>query len=163
MDPLQRIIRWATYAVFAGVCVAPVLYMLGLALAPGGRPSLAIYRDVFTGHRQLLLLLTSCRLALQVSLASLLIGLPTGWLLARTNVPGRPVIWTMLVAGVFIPPYISTIAWIHLLGTRGLVSTWWLSVTGSPAPWDIYSPFGALTPGNLNHLRRCVDAAHLAA
>ncbi len=142
MDPLQRIIRWATYAVFAGVCVAPVLYMFGLALAPGGRLSLGVYREVFAGGQQLPLLLTSCRLALQVSLASLLIGLPIGWLLARTNVPGRPVIWTMLVAGVFIPPYISTIAWIQLLGTRGLVSTWWLSATGSSAPWDIYSPVG---------------------
>lgn len=64
---------------------------------------------------------TSVALVLIVVLASLLLGMPTAALLARTKVPGRRV-WLVLVSlPLAIPSYVAAFAWLaQFPGMRGL-------------------------------------------
>jgi molybdate transport system permease protein len=69
------------------------------------------------------------REALRLSLASatlatalsLLLGVPLAWVLARTRVPGRPLLRALVTLPLVLPPVVGGVALLLALGRRGIV------------------------------------------
>lgn len=112
------------------------LVLLVAALLPLARVALdvgALRLDLATPHLLLRLLgwvdvvgrllLRSLALAGAVTALALLLGIPLGTLVARTDVAGRR--WVLLLHAfpMFLPPFLLALGWFHLLGRHGLVGT----------------------------------------
>ncbi len=88
--------------------------------------SLANYRDVLTSGRTRGLLVHSFQLATGAALLALLLGIPVGWILSRTDLGGRGY-WAALLAGpLLLPPFFAA------MGTSSGVgkATEWLGLSG---------------------------------
>lgn len=51
------------------------------------------------------------------------LGLPAGWLMARTNLPGKSLLRVSLLLPVMSPPYLLALAYVLLLNEHGLADT----------------------------------------
>src|SRR5262245_45742080 len=78
---------------------------------------------------------TSLRLSLVCSLsavaASVVLGLPLAWLLARGRFPGRRLLRAAVTLPMVLPPVVGGIALLYALGRRGLVGRYlddWLGI-----------------------------------
>lgn len=79
---------------------------------------------------------TALGLSLLVSglaaLASVLLGLPLGWLLARRDFPGRRLVRALVLLPMVLPPVVGGTALLFALGRRGVVGQWldeWFGLT----------------------------------
>src|SRR4030095_10245863 len=71
-------------------------------------------------------------LAFWVGLGSVAVGAPLAWLTARTDVPGRGVIRTLVLASFVTPPFLGAFAWVMLAGPNaGLLNKLWRGATGA--------------------------------
>src|SRR5258708_3454156 len=70
---------------------------------------------------------------------AMLFGLPAAWLLARTDLPGKVLLSTLMTVGLLIPGFASAMGWLFLLHPRiGLVNSWLIAQLGlSEAPFNI--------------------------
>lgn len=64
----------------------------------------------------------SCLIGLISALGAILIGVPMGFMVARWNVIGKPLIITLSTLPLMLPTFIAAFAWIILLGRRGIVT-----------------------------------------
>ncbi|MGX1544814.1 ABC transporter permease [Streptomyces adustus] len=78
--------------------------------------------------------------ALQLSLlcataataASLVVGVPLAWVLARTDFPGRGLVRALVTLPLVLPPVVGGVALLLALGRNGVVGQWldaWLGIT----------------------------------
>jgi len=63
-----------------------------------------------------------------------LLGLPTGFMLARVQFPGRAVVRASQVLPLLVPPYISAIGWMHMVGKNGALNRWLSGLLGLAEP-----------------------------
>jgi iron(III) transport system permease protein len=96
-------------AAFAVFCVAPVAYMLGIALtgARAGQLGATLLLDV----RQRSLLYNTALLGVGTAILSTLVGAPLGLALARIPIPAKPALRLALAAPAMLPPYVVALAW----------------------------------------------------
>ncbi len=75
---------------------------------------------------------------------SMLFGLPAAWLFARTDLPGKALLSTLMAVGLLIPGFASAMGWLFLLHPRiGLVNGWLIAHFGlSQAPFNIAGIIG---------------------
>ena len=125
--------------VWAGAVLALVLLMalpLGwlawLSVAGPDGFTLAHYRKAFTDPALGKALWNTVVLAFWVGLCSVAVGAPLAWLTARTDVPAKGVIRSLVMASFVTPPFLGAFAWVMLAGPNaGLVNKLWRSVTGA--------------------------------
>ena len=103
--------------VVAGLALVPFVYLIVRAL---GADDDAL-RLAFRG-RTLELLVNTLGLSVAVGVGAAAIGVPTGWLTARTDIPGRRLLAILVVVPLAIPSYVLAFALIGTLGPRGLLS-----------------------------------------
>lgn len=79
-------------------------------------------------------------------ICTVILGVPLGWLISRTDLPWRKGFKTLLMLPYIIPPYIGAIAWIQLLNPKvGYINTWFKTIFGlSESPFNIYSIAGLI-------------------
>jgi iron(III) transport system permease protein len=107
-----------------GTAVLLLLLLVGyplcwLVLGGLGVPrivTLSYYARVFTVAANFVPLLNTLVLAVGVGLASTLFGVPLAWAVARTDMPLRRTIHALVALTYIIPPYLSALAYIILLG-----------------------------------------------
>jgi molybdate transport system permease protein len=66
------------------------------------------------------------------TLASVVLGVPLAWVLARTRFPGRGAVRALVTVPLVLPPVVGGVALLLVLGRRGLVGTWldrWFGVS----------------------------------
>jgi len=69
--------------------------------------------------RQALVLSLEC--AVMATAASLLLGVPLAWVLARSDFPGRRVLRALVTLPLVLPPVVGGVALLLVLGRRGLL------------------------------------------
>ncbi|MGH9870092.1 MAG: ABC transporter permease [Candidatus Polarisedimenticolia bacterium] len=69
------------------------------------------------------LLLRSVVFSVAVTSLALVIGVPLGVLLARTDVPARRLAWVIHSFPLFLPPFLPALGWFYLFGTNGFLGT----------------------------------------
>lgn len=121
---VRRGVFWLIAVLLVGLGLSPLVDIFAQSLFVNGRFSLDLFQNLFASTQTRHLLITSLSIAGLVTLLSLLVGLPLGILLGKSDVPGRPLLITLFTIPLLIPPYVQAVAWFHLLGRQGWVSRW---------------------------------------
>ena len=81
------------------------------------------FREAFTGRLYIQALENSLILGAWTGLFSIVIGVPLAWAVARTNVPGKPLIRATATLAYLSPPFLTAIAFVNLFGPNaGLIN-----------------------------------------
>jgi len=131
-------------AFLAAVYLLPMMTLLGWAFGdPKGGFTLAQAVKLATEEAYHTAFVTTFRMASIATLVCALLGYPVAYLMATTTPRAR----ILLIAGVMIPLWTSvlarSLAWIILLGKRGLVNEWLLAsgIVSAPLPL-LFNSFG---------------------
>jgi hypothetical protein len=109
-------------ALFFVIGVLPVLSMLMKSVMLEGRFSLASYEGLMASAHQWTLMGHSTLLSSLVTVLTVLVGMPLGILLGKTDLPFRRFFTALFVVPLLIPPYIIAVSWFDLLGREGLLA-----------------------------------------
>lgn len=105
------------------VGVLPLGAMLGSSLYVDGRLTFGIYEKLFSSPAQYATPIGhSLALATLVAGFAILIGVPLGLLLGKTDLPFRRVLTVLLSIPLLLPPYILAVCWSNLLARHGLLA-----------------------------------------
>jgi iron(III) transport system permease protein len=118
----RRLTLWITIFLFLVIGLAPVVSMFIRSLLVDGGFSLKNYGTLFQSDREWRLLFNSLTLAGATTLITLLLGVPLGTLLTKTDLPLKRFFTILLVIPLIIPSYILAIAWFYCLGRSGVVA-----------------------------------------
>jgi iron(III) transport system permease protein len=125
----------------------PLAYILATSLRTlQGAFTLENYLAAFTDRDLLQPLVTTFGVGVGVGLLSVVVGAPMGWLVARTDLPGKRAIKNLVMASFVTPPFLGAFCWTLLAGPNaGLINKWWKDLTGSDAPlFNVYSIAGLI-------------------
>lgn len=100
----------------------PVLSMLIKSVVVDGQFSMASYEGLLTSARQWTLMRHSLALSSLVTALTVVVGVPLGILLGKTDLPLRKFFTILFVVPLLIPPYIMAVSWFDLLGRDGLLT-----------------------------------------
>ena len=117
-------------------------------LDKAGAPTLANFGRLFTDPTFLDPLINTFIIATSVGCLCCLIAAPMGWLVARSDMPGRGLVRTLVMASFVTPPFLGAIAWELLAAPNsGLLNQLWRAISGTPADehlFNIYSLGGVI-------------------
>ena len=133
----------------AAMIVLPVGWLVVYAFADKqGHPTLGNFITLFSDPSFLEPLITTLILSFSVSALCCLVAAPLGWLAARTDMPFRRTLRTLVMASLVTPPFVGAIAWEMLAAPNsGLLNKLWRFVSGAPddeALLDIYTLEGLI-------------------
>lgn len=124
--------------------VFPMLNLIQSSFIVDGQLHLESYKEVYAKSVNWRALTNTLQLSFAVMICSIIITLPLAWLVGRTDLPGKKVFRTILVASYMIPPYVGAIAWVQLLnpsvGYMNSILKWMFAL--SKSPFDIYTMGG---------------------
>lgn len=126
MSPARIVLRAreislaATLFTFLVIGVAPIAWMVGSILT-SAEPSDLL--SLIMTARQWHLLGNTLILGSLVVFFTTLLGTSLGFLLAKTDIPLKDLLYPVLLVPLFFPPYLLAIAWFYLLGKKGLLAS----------------------------------------
>ena len=132
----ERFVLIAATLILAIIGLLPIAAMIGQTLFVNGTFSLDAYRALFSADGHFALLMRhSLQISLFTAIISMLIGVPLGVLLGKTDLPFRGTFALLFTAPLLIPPYVLAVAWFSVLGRTGylgsVVSETWLQQISS--------------------------------
>ncbi|HAG49999.1 MAG TPA: hypothetical protein DCL42_01500, partial [Deltaproteobacteria bacterium] len=110
------------FTLFLATTFLPIVWMFGNSVYEEGRFSFAYYRDIFLTLKYGKVIANSLILATITTIISSFIGVPAGFLLAKTNLPLKKFFKICFFIPLIIPSYITGIAWVNLLGKTGFLN-----------------------------------------
>ena len=102
----------------------PLLVMFGQSFIVHGRLSTEFYQASLTSARTWVLLGRSVALALLTTLFAVVLGMPLGLLLGKTDLRCRTLLVALFTIPLLVPPYVMAVSWSYALGREGLVAGW---------------------------------------
>jgi iron(III) transport system permease protein len=138
----------AVMALFAAVlCLLIVLPMAWLVVFAftdrTGKATLGNFWSLATDPALVEPLLTTFTIAVSVSSICCLVAAPLGWIVARTDMPGRGAVRTLVMASFVTPPFLGAIAWELLAAPNsGLLNQLYRAAAGAGPDavlFDIYT------------------------
>jgi iron(III) transport system permease protein len=146
------VVHDATRAAMLGLGVAALLLFIGYplcwlvfgALGLPGQLNPQFLIRALTQAGNLAALGNTAILALGVGLLSVVLGVPVAWATARTDLPMRKVFHGLVGLAYILPPYLTSVAYIILLGPNaGYLNRLIASATGTHgSPINIFSSTG---------------------
>ncbi len=144
--------RW----LLAGVSTAALLPVIGLLLvvfwmgfwqSGPGEPvvyTLDHYREIFTDSFTYKTLLNTLGFASTTVVISLIFAIPTAWLVERTDLPGKSLVFTLMAISTLVPTFFTAMGWVFLLHPRiGVINKFFVDLFGlSESPFNIASIIG---------------------
>jgi len=102
------------------------------------------YRTLFTDPTTYRTLLNTLGFASTTVLVSLLFAVPTAWLVERTDLPGKNLVFALVTIGALVPTFFTAMGWVFLLHPRiGIVNKFVVEWFGlEQAPFNIASLVG---------------------
>ena len=95
------------------------------------RFTLEHYRQLFVDPSFLNPLLTTLWTSAAVGILCVLAAAPMSWLVARTDLPGKRLLRTLILASFVTPPFLGAFAWVLLGGPNaGLINQWYYALFG---------------------------------
>src|SRR6476620_8249381 len=142
-------VLWLFAAFMIGLIVLPLSWLAVFAFTDKARhPTLQNFVTLFTDPYFLDPLLTTAIIATTSAVICCLIAAPIGWLVSRTDMPGRQTIRALVTASFVTPPFLGAIAWELLAAPNsGLLNQLYRYVTGAEPGshiFDIYSLTGII-------------------
>jgi iron(III) transport system permease protein len=144
--------RW----LLVGVSAAALLPVIGLLLvifwmgfwqSGPGEPvvyTLNHYRNILTDSFTFKTLLNTLGFASTTVLVSLFFAIPIAWLVERTDLPGKELVFTLMALGALVPTFFTAMGWVFLLHPRiGVVNRIFVDGFGlAQGPFNIASIVG---------------------
>lgn len=129
--------------------VAPMGWLAISAFADKeGHATLANFVTLFTDPSFVDPLITTLIISVSTSVICCMVAAPLGWLVARTDMPLRRTVRTLVMASLVTPPFVGAVAWEMLAAPNsGLLNQLWRVLTGAPddeALFDIYTMEGLI-------------------
>src|ERR1700734_4142656 len=142
-------VLWLFAAVMIVLIVLPMSWLLIYAFTDkANHLTLQNFVTLFTDPDFLDPLLTTAIIATSSAIICCLVAAPMGWLVSRTDMPGRQTIRALVTASFVTPPFLGAIAWELLAAPNsGLLNQLFRFVTGAEADehlFDIYSLTGII-------------------
>jgi iron(III) transport system permease protein len=146
---LSRPILAAVMALLAVLIILPMGWLVAYAFSTSdGRATLGNFVTLFTDPDFVDPVLTTLIIAVSVGAICCLVAAPLGWLVARTDLPLRRTVRTLVMASLVTPPFVGAIAWEMLAAPNsGLLNQLWRALTGAAsdeALLDIYTLTGVI-------------------
>jgi iron(III) transport system permease protein len=146
---LSRPILAAVMALLAVLIVLPMGWLVAYAFSTSdGKATLGNFVTLFTDPDFVDPVLTTLIIAVSVGAICCLVAAPLGWLVARTDLPLRRTVRTLVMASLVTPPFVGAIAWEMLAAPNsGLLNQLWRALTGAAsdeALLDIYTLTGVI-------------------
>jgi iron(III) transport system permease protein len=149
--------RWAgldraapVWLLAAAALVLLILLPLGwlayISVSGPGGLTLAHYARVLGDPPLQRALWNTVVLAFWSGVVALAIGAPMAWLSARTDLPGRRILQSLIMASFVTPPFLGAFAWVMLAGPNaGYLNQLYRRLTGAEGPLvDIFSMPGLI-------------------
>ena len=144
--------RW----LLVGVSAAALLPVIGLLLvifwmgfwqSGPGEPvvyTLNHYRNILTDSFTFKTLLNTLGFASTTVVVSLFFAVPIAWLVERTDLPGKELVFTLMAVGALVPTFFTAMGWVFLLHPRiGVVNRIFVDSFGlAQGPFNIASIIG---------------------
>lgn len=124
--------------------VAWLSFRTGTPGVAGSTWTLANYPDIFLNPFTYRVLWNTMGFSLVMLLVALGFGVAAAWLVERTDLPGKKLLFTFMAIGLLIPGFAAAMGWLLLLHPRiGLVNVWLQKTLGlADAPFNIASIVG---------------------
>jgi iron(III) transport system permease protein len=122
----ERIVLWLCVAVIAIAGFAPIAVMAVESIRSNGHFSLNHYRELISAARFWPLFGNSIQLALATTIVCGLVGVPTGVLFAKSDLPVRSGFMWLLTIPFVLPPYFIALGWSRVVAHFGATSSEWL-------------------------------------
>lgn len=132
----KRLLGGSLLLIFSVLGLLPVLLLMSPGLLGSGSIRLFDLIRLLATPQKFVLLGSSLEIAFFTTLLALLIGIPLGFVLGRTNFPGRTFWGIIFLIPLVLPPYILAVAWGRILGRDG-----WLASLGGPTAAEVASNF----------------------
>ena len=144
-----RPVLWLFAAVMIVLIVLPLSWLMVYAFTDKARnPTLQNFVTLFTNPDFLDPLLTTAIIATTSAVICCIVAAPIGWLVSRTDMPGRQTIRALVTASFVTPPFLGAVAWELLAAPNsGLLNQLYRFVTGAEQDahlFDIYSLTGLI-------------------
>jgi iron(III) transport system permease protein len=106
--------------------------------------TLANYRELLTDPFLLQVIKNTLVFAVSSTLVALVIGLPIAWLVERTTLPGKTLVYTLMTLGLLIPGIYTAMGWTLIAHPRiGILNRWLVDLLGlESGPINIATPIG---------------------
>src|SRR2546423_6104883 len=142
-------VLWLVAACLIGVMVLPMSWLALFAFTDKARHlTLQNFVKLFTDPDFLDPLLTTAVIATSSALICCVVAAPIGWLVSRTDMPGRQTIRALVTASFVTPPFLGAVAWELLAAPNsGLLNQLYRFLTGAESDthlFDIYSLTGII-------------------
>jgi iron(III) transport system permease protein len=143
-----RPVLWLFAACLVVLIVLPLSWLAVFSFTDRNRhPTLQNFVTLFTNPDFLDPLLTTAIIASTSAVICCMIAAPMGWLVSRTDMPGRQIIRALVTASFVTPPFLGAVAWELLAAPNsGLLNQLYRSMAGADADalFDIYSLTGII-------------------
>ena len=143
-----RAVLWLFAACLIVLIVLPMSWLAVFAFTDRARhPTLQNFVTLFTNPDFLDPLLTTAIIATTSAVICCLVAAPIGWLVSRTDMPGRQTIRALVTASFVTPPFLGAVAWELLAAPNsGLLNQLYRSMAGADADalFNIYSLTGLI-------------------
>src|SRR5829696_7665529 len=142
-----RPVLWLFAAFMIVLIVLPMSWLMLYAFTDKARhPTLQNFVTLFTDPAFLDPLLTTAIIATTSAVICCIVAAPIGWLVSRTDMPGRQTIRALVTASFVTPPFLGAVAWELLAAPNsGLLNQLYRYLTGAENPlFDIYSLTGLI-------------------
>src|SRR6266576_3299844 len=140
-------VLWLVAACLIVLIALPLSWLAIYAFTDKARhPTLQNFVTLFTNPDFLDPLLTTAIIATTSALICCLVAAPIGWLVSRTDMPGRQTIRALVTASFVTPPFLGAVAWELLAAPNsGLLNQLYRHLTGAEDPlFDIYTLSGLI-------------------
>src|SRR5712675_192650 len=144
-----RPVLWLFAACLVVLIVLPMSWLAVFSVTDKARhPTLQNFVALFTDPDFLDPLLTTAIIATTSAAICCVVAAPMGWLVSRTDMPGRQFIRALVTASFVTPPFLGAVAWELLAAPNsGLLNQLYRFVTGADAGehlFNIYSMTGII-------------------
>ena len=124
-----------------------VVFWMGFWQNGPGEPvvyTLSHYRTILTDPFTYKTLLNTLGFASTTVTVSLFFAIPIAWLVERTNLPGKSLVFTFMAIGTLLPTFFTAMGWVFLLHPRiGIVNKFLMQGLGlERAPFNVASIVG---------------------
>jgi iron(III) transport system permease protein len=135
-----------------------VMLLIGSVTPPFGSPDRSLtlegYRVALTDETARRAIVTTVWLSMIRALLAVGLAVALAWAIVRTDLPGRRILHTLMLANFFVPLLPQILAWTFLLSPRtGSINVWLrdvLGIDGRSGPLNIFSYEGIIFVSVLN-------------
>ena len=159
----RNLIVLAVVAVVAWLGAVPLGFLLWQTFVKSGTLTIANFRGAYTSVGIGTMMGNSLAFAFGSSAVAIVLGSVLAYLIVRTDVPGKPLMFAASLVPLIIPGILHTIAWIFVLDPNiGVANKWVIEPLDGHHPFNVYSIPGMIVIEGL-HLAPLVFLLMVAA